>query len=351
MENTFHGKRVALVGDSTLWYFTKWLNVVLRWNPSDERLSSQLSNFSSPTKEQPLKNNRSGTNRCPEFTPVPLLLDAANDHFNKRQKYCFPASAAPDVYGGIQPPKISLRNGETQAQWMGFAGSYGGISGVELREHLHQGLANLQPHVVVFNLGLHILHLAGEARDPTAEIVRLWIHYEKYLQAAINASAGVWAKLLLFKTTNFICIEKYNGLFMTASHRYNAHNTTTLKNCQRIVQGILDADHKARSLPLLDYNSTNATESFQDVAAFCRHGSFNENGVLHLNQRLRAFLTKGAQIPPHLDVGLFNDHDMQSCPYTAAKDGRHYHNLNLARIRLMANHLQCYLDQEPTGRS
>jgi hypothetical protein len=67
-------------------------------------------------------------------------------------------------------------------------------------------------------------------------------------------------------------------------------------------------------------------------------------GAQYLNQRIHDFVEKyNAQ---H-DCGngpiiqIFNDHDVESCDYTTHTDGRHYHYLNMLRIRLFMNQVQC----------
>jgi hypothetical protein len=40
-------------------------------------------------------------------------------------------------------------------------------------------------------------------------------------------------------------------------------------------------------------------------------------------------------------MGIYNDRDVETCPYT--RDVIHYHLLNMLRIRLLANHLQYLL--------
>mmetsp|Transcript_15978 Transcript_15978/g.34741 ORF Transcript_15978/g.34741 Transcript_15978/m.34741 type:complete len:427 (+) Transcript_15978:168-1448(+) len=301
LEETFHGKRLVLFGDSTLWYFTKWLNIALRGDSCPPQLLSEK-------------------------------LSLANARVAAQQTTCF--ASEPSVYGATPPPAINLRNGTTQVQWMGFAGSRGEITETLLKQLLQQRMFHFRPDVVVFNLGLHILHFAGEARNPTVDTVHIWIHYEEWLQAVINSSEAAGAKLLLFKTTNYICDARYTGRFAVANTRYRDQNVTTFETCQAQVQKVLDGEE-----------STKSTESYRDISNFCQHASFNENGVQYLNQRLRDFLKNNASVPSGLDVGLFNDHDMQTCRYTEVNDGRHYHNLNLARIRMMANHFQCYLNE------
>jgi len=40
-------------------------------------------------------------------------------------------------------------------------------------------------------------------------------------------------------------------------------------------------------------------------------------------------------------IVVFNDHDVLTMNYTERADGRHYHPLNLMRIRLLGNYLRC----------
>ena len=91
------------------------------------------------------------------------------------------------------------------------------------------------------------------------------------------------------------------------------------------------------------------------------HGKFHEIGASHLNRRMIEFVTH-TLLPKHqrqqqqqrqiqnsstgpsssyeLTIGIFNDHDFQDCRYTNRTDGRHYRDLNFARIRYLGNVIQ-----------
>jgi hypothetical protein len=66
-------------------------------------------------------------------------------------------------------------------------------------------------------------------------------------------------------------------------------------------------------------------------------------GSQYLNQRIHTFVNKyNAQYDGHGPIiQIFNDHDVESRDYTANMDGRHYHYLNMLRIRLLMNQIQC----------
>jgi len=73
-------------------------------------------------------------------------------------------------------------------------------------------------------------------------------------------------------------------------------------------------------------------------------------------QRLRVFLNSRLYVqakragPSSIGMSnsVFNDYDVESCEFTKQSDGRHYHPLNLLRIRLLGHMLSCMLDQEDT---
>ena len=52
-----------------------------------------------------------------------------------------------------------------------------------------------------------------------------------------------------------------------------------------------------------------------------------------LNRRLVEFLREKSYVFPR--EAFQHDSGLQSCPYTDISDGRHYHPLNLVRIRLL----------------
>jgi len=180
---------------------------------------------------------------------------------------------------------------------------------------------------VIANFGLHWLHFHGAGRTLSGcEAVR-WIHYEEWMQLVVHVAKESGAERLVFKTVNFICSEKYTGEYAEAASRYAAHvSTDLLDNCFR------DLRNEISSSDIID----------ADIRSYCYNGTFNERGSNHLNARMSRFVKDyQREGNPGIEIGLYNDHDIESCAFTNTSDGRHYHSLNLVRIRLLAHLLWC----------
>jgi hypothetical protein len=293
IEEVFVGHRIFLMGDSTLYYPMKWLYRLLEYHFSHS--GADLSN---------------------------QTLDEGNRKIN------------PDMdqqlhLKGNPPPYVNSST-HTNIRWMGFSGP--SPNSCDLSTIWQKMIQQHQPTVMVVNMGLHWLHFAGIARDPQPCVVDRWIHYEDFLQEALDAAASSnTTRLVLFKTTNFICSSKYRGEYAKADQSFSAvNNTNALDKCQ---QAIAKAASKDRTTVLAE----------KDIQTYCRHGTFNEVGSDYLNQRLRQFVQQQQQKPSNkVSISIFNDHDVESCPYTGTSDGRHYHPLNLLRIRMLGNMLACY---------
>ncbi|CAB9526689.1 Cyclin-Dependent Kinase [Seminavis robusta] len=79
----------------------------------------------------------------------------------------------------------------------------------------------------------------------------------------------------------------------------------------------------------------NTTLQLLNSVWYYHDAAFDEHGAQHLNQRTFDLLTKKENEGNNATIATFNENDLQSCGYTAIGDGRHYHDLNLIRIRLL----------------
>jgi hypothetical protein len=73
-----------------------------------------------------------------------------------------------------------------------------------------------------------------------------------------------------------------------------------------------------------------------DILNYCINGTMNTIGSDHHNQRLLQFV-KDRKDATTLKLAVLPDRNIQSCQFTGMLDGRHYHQMNLARIRLLGN--------------
>lgn len=185
---------------------------------------------------------------------------------------------------------------------------------------LYLVLQAMRPDVIVANSGLHWLHFEGQGRDVDRCSIERWVNYEEWLEEVVKAAEDVEAKELLFKTTNHVCDEKYVGDYASATRLYREGGDITTNRCVKLITKQL------------------ANVSDAGIWAYCTKGTLNSIGVCHLNERLRRFVQERKKNAT-VKLRIFNDHDICNCSYTERKDGRHYHALNLLRIRLLGNYL------------
>ena len=292
----FHGHRVALFGDSTLHYFTRWLKLLL-----EDTSNTTLAKLPSMN-----------------LTEANQLLNPSGDH------------------------KLSGSGRGTHFAWYGISGPTTEDMCYPPDSSVWKKLKQAKPEILVVNQGLHWLHFLGQGRDnvPGCTIKR-WIEFEQWLEEVVLFSEKIGVKVLLFKTTNRICIEKFRGHYASSNTLYTANDRETLKQCSVIARSRIPGGIEATPK--------------QDIDNYCQNATFNNRGSLHLNARLKRYVegwklrNENKHHASSLHVGIFNDYGVESCDYSKVRDGRHYHPLNLLRIRLLANTLHCLIQKNTTA--
>lgn len=166
---------------------------------------------------------------------------------------------------------------------------------------------------------------------PHGIVIHRWLYYQDWLQSVYDFALKVNAKLLLYKTTNFICDAKRFGSWKTLSSLYLAKDKIAIENCSEILEP------RAAS-----YNITR-----EQVVTYCRDAQFTSAGEMYLNSQVINFVENiqkssydyhSFNESDRLLVGIFNDKDVQTCNTT--HDAIHHH-FNLAlRIRLLGNTIE-----------
>ena len=317
LQDAFLDKRVALIGDSTLFYMTRWLQTLLMQKTLVDQDSLQTLTMGQAN----LKIN-------PMMTREQLGWgDAA------------PALVQKDfvrqtVANNTRHNNETTQSGSYQMVWDGFRSI---VSGGERFDILWERVRQWQPNILVVNAGLHWLHFQGGGRDSPLTHVRLWTDYEAWLDQVVQLAEEIGTTLLLFKTTNLICERKYVGVYANTSamieqERQGKTKPTFVQRCVEQLQQLQ-----------IEEGENTQVLSKADITKYCQEGTFDEVGVQNLNDRLfrsvqNMINTNAATL--NLTISIFNDHDVMSCGYTRVTDGRHYHPLNLLRIRLLANMVQ-----------
>lgn len=182
-------------------------------------------------------------------------------------------------------------------------------------------------------MGLHWLHSMGKERTVTPFEAYRWIHYEdSWLQDAVDrARAMKTVRLLLFKTNNRICtpgnpIDPYDHFRVPATSLQQ-----TLQQCESMV-----ADRLAKAA-VVEKKAAFAEVSAEQIAWYCRLGTFTLYGTSYLNERLYRFVEqqKLSLANGTMKIGIYNDHAIQTCEF--AHDSRHYRDLNVPRLWVLAN--------------
>lgn len=91
----------------------------------------------------------------------------------------------------------------------------------------------------------------------------------------VQLAREVGAKILLFKTLNFICSEKYTDGYAKAHTMYSAKDSIA-RLTNECFQDLRD--------------QISAEVGDADVRSYCYNATFNERGSTHLNQRMDAFV-------------------------------------------------------------
>ncbi|KAL7531065.1 hypothetical protein ACHAXR_003821 [Thalassiosira sp. AJA248-18] len=296
--DSFKGKHIALLGDSTLFYPAKYLVSILRHADTapggsveyHKMKMGQANNFVLATKQFMLK-------------------------------------------GIASPPPYKSDDG-TWFQWYGMQGNSHGRT-EEFIDSMFIEAEKMRPDVVVANMAFHWFHLCGysEKMCPTPKdspLISRWLHYkETWLQRVHDFAIKVNAKVLLFKTANFICQSARTGDWAIGDALYQKFDNATISGCVKRLEPL------GKDLFLEN----------EDIYKYCKYAQFTDVGSQYLNQQMVDFVRniqkdsgdpKGGPI-----VGIYNDHDVESCSTT--EDAIHHKIGITCRLRLLANTIDSYL--------
>jgi hypothetical protein len=211
----------------------------------------------------------------------------------------------------------------------------------EITDELYQSIDSEMDgaDLVVFNVGLHILHLIGtnlNVRPLSPDAYGAWINYELFIKDFIKFLMKKKPKIILIKTTNRICEGKFKGPWLDLSKKYNSNNNETINYC---------VDHVLRKTKSNTINNKTAITTNQ-ISKLCKFGTLTSKGSIYLNERMKNVINDiqihdDEFISSNITLGIFNDHDLDPCELT--DDGRHYPKTMLSRINLLANMLNCLL--------
>lgn len=303
----FLNRRITFFGDSTVRFPTQYLQVLLN-------------------------------NHCKldvDYVYDNMTLSAANSFIRKKGKSCSPeVRFGPN---GRTTPRHTYPTNTTQIHYSNACADDHMVDKDPFIDRAWRETMKMQPQVLVVNMALHWLSFMGMGKEVNETSILRWIFYEEWLQEAIDEAIDIGVEIILFKTTNLICADKWQGKLARAHKKYTSTDTLvlnqTLRECERLVKALI-------SVTNLNVTRRYPSVTKEQVSLYCRYGTFSDKGANYLNYRLYRFIQK---LPSNLSIkfGIFDDRGIESCEYTQETDGRHYRGLILARLRLLGNILSC----------
>jgi len=288
LRDAFGSRRVLVMGDSTLRNLYVWTRALLLLSDGPPGLVDGLSDMRLSDASSLVEN--SGV--CP--APVPIFANCLGKE--------------------VDDHSVDYGSGAVR-----FTRT---VRGVRTKY-----VESFRPDVVVYNTGLHLLHLVGHGRDGGG--LSAWLRYESTLEGVLRTADGDGGvSAVVFKTTNRICESAYVKPYARGARMYGKGDPDTLSRC---ATEVLDENRSAAAAGRVDEVGE------EDVRRYCRDGTITESGAAGLNARLQVFVAEAAGRYPRLTLRVMNDHDVERCEYTARSDGRHYQAQNLARVRLLGN--------------
>jgi len=295
--NSFRDKRIAMLGDSTLFYLSKFL------------ISMMIHEDQQPN---PVDYHK-------------MTSDEAAGFLKRTAQF--------NLKGTAKPPPYKRADG-TWFQWWGMQGNAHGRT-EELIDDMFQSGEEMRPEVVVTNMAFHWFHLCGYSEkmcpnELDSPIMSRWKHYrETWLQRVYDFALKVKPKVLLIKTANLICGSKRTGDWLKGDVLYQSFDNATIAACTERLYPL--------AKPLFFTR--------EDTEYYCKYGQFTDVGSQHLNKQIIEFVNNIQQNIANADsgviVGLYNDYDIERCETT--DDAIHHKRGVPMRLRLLANTIESYL--------
>jgi hypothetical protein len=348
----FRGKKIVFIGDSTLRTIWFGLKTLMTMNNNNNSSSNNSNNIEYPPIQvindidilsvQERIENGMDKGKTATFRSKGIV-HAAVDDVNKVDMHY------------INLKKIAKKENLKKKLYQIIDNEMKGGSAAQAQQEVVD--------LVVFNVGLHLFHLIGDktknikGRNSGPEEYRTWIHYDLYIKNIIKLLSKRKPKIILMKTTNRICEDKFNMSWLELSKKYNSNNNETINYCVDHVTNKLKEEEEKRSKTSTsttnNNNNNNITKTktktkttaiitTNQIKKLCQYGTMTSKGSNYLNERMKNIINDiknndNEFISSNITLGIYNDHDVQSCELT--DDGRHYYKTVLSRINLLANTL------------
>ena len=303
LESALGGKRVALIGDSTMFYLMQWLHQLLNVLP-DDFVQTMAARY---------HHSQTSAFRAVEAhlkaTPYGGIQYTEDFKFERRNHPNHQDTSDCDN---------TTTNAAAHILWKAFNGGTMRHN-CEFDTLVWPQVLQHQPDIIVANWGLHMLF-----RPKVQECnVRQFVDYESFfLERTLQTALEANTRIVLFKTTNRMCKDEAATL---AKHAVICHRTL-----------LQDPRHYDSFVHHFGLNDT-------QLKRYCDEAAFVEASAQRLNHRLATFVVSAQQNPRYanMTIAIYKDHDLESCDYTQWNDGVHYQLLAFPRLRLLAHMIHC----------
>jgi hypothetical protein len=292
----FRGKKLVFIGDSTVHHLFFALKTLMMTTNNSNNNDNDILSLQNRIEEELRKGKRTYTGS----------VTSVVDDVNKVDMYYLKVS---EINGTVTDTIFQYINNE--------------MDGADL---------------VVFNVGLHLFHLIGptNVHNMLPAAYQAWINYELMIKDFIKLSIKKKPKIILIKTTNIVCDGKFMNAWSDLSKKYNNNDKETINYC---------IDHVSKATNISTTNNKTVITTNQ-ISKLCQFGAMTSKGSIFLNERMKNVINDiqindDEFISSNITLGIYNDHDLQSCELSRKGDGRHYKKTLLSRINLLAIMLNC----------
>ena len=327
LDTAFAGKRIALVGDSTIYYTLARLHQLLTNPPNINSTNDAISSNYHTSPHNDTTESEIAQDVADRLATMNLTLaNNVVDQWEERMRLAGSGTIDNDQQNvSLDADGIFYKGGNIL--WRGFHGPNVELN-CDFETNVWQDIQAQRPEILVVNWGTHMLF------RPRVQLCNVyqWLHYETFiLERALQLARDVGTQLVLFKTTNRICKNEER---MREKHDRMCYSTLTRWRDQARKDGYQ-----------LGGNFTN-----DELQRYTDHSILLDSSSQTLNQRLEDFVAKldhkALSKEYNMTVAIYNDHDMETCAYTPADDGLHFKSLQLPRIRLLAHMINCLWKKE-----
>jgi len=174
----------------------------------------------------------------------------------------------------------------------------------KMRKFLFERLNNIKQKIIIWNQGLHLLHLYPARRF---ENLFFTLNF-KSVMTLVMESISQSAQCVIFVTTNPIATSKFTGSYQEYAKQLDEKNQALIRRC---------------------------VERYQNQEA-CENAVFTDKGVRWLNEKMHQFVDEyDSEQGPKLVLMDAYSLFVNKSYYTDIRDGRHYGPIKNLEVALL----------------